>query len=111
MNRYQILCTTEQTIQAIKLGAPIKYVLIGPIGRDIKKYLEPTAEEIIGWLEEQGIAIDIHTYFMVGNDKIRHYQYTVTDSNRVFNGVFTSRREAILSAIGTAFEYLENVKQ
>lgn len=111
MNQYTIYCTETQTKKALELGAPIRYVLIGPIGKDIKKYLEPTAEQMIGWLEEQNIAIDLHTYFKVNNSRINHYEYTVTDSTRVFNGSKITRKEATLAAIDAAMEYLSNNKE
>ena len=118
MNKYTIYCTPEQTRKALELGAPIRFASINDIrlGRYIEvesnneAYEIPTTEQMIGWLDEQGIAIDIHTYFRVGHGKIHHYQYTVTDLNRVFNGEYTSRKETTLAAIDAALEYLTKAK-
>lgn len=143
MENYTIYCTPEQTVKALKLGAPLaiyseehnnnninecyitndiifmnnenicrneEFDLVCIIGEkpNRKAYFVPTAEQMIGWLYEQGIAIDIHTYFCVGNSKIHHYQFTVTDSTRVFNGEHSSRKETILYAIDIALDYLSN---
>lgn len=124
MEQYTIYCTTEQTVKALELGAPI---IVTSNHSDVanKEYYEvyhyesrtttaivlPTAEQMIGWLEEQDIALDIHTYFSGDSGKIDHYQFTVTDLKRVFIGTYSSRKEATLAAIDAALDYLIRMKE
>lgn len=117
MIRYSIALTDEQTRRAYRLGAPIELYCTSELTFHLPKlvcndgierhFTNPTAEMMIGWLEEQGIALDIHTYFEVENGKIHHYQFTVTDSTMIFNGEYNSRKEATLAAIDAALNYLE----
>lgn len=110
MNGYTIYCTEEQTNKALELGAPIKTFDVSSIeGKNAYNF--PTAEQMTAWLEEQGIALDIHTYFCVDNGRIHHYQFTVTDSARVFNGEYSSRKEATLAAIDAALKYLKESRK
>lgn len=126
IDEYTIYCTEEQTKKAFMLGAPLitmRYDEVfesGPVihfdrHKELKHLSKnggsqcayiPTAEQLIGWIDDQGIALDIHTYFKVDNGKIHHYQFTVTDSTRVFNGEYSSRKEATLAAIDAALDYL-----
>ena len=119
MNEYTIYCTEEQTKKALELGAPIYTapyfsVLIYEVRnffvKDDTCYYFPTVEQTLGWLEEQNIAIDLHAYFKVNNSRINHYEYTVTDSTRVFNGSKITRKEATLAVIDAALDYLSNQK-
>lgn len=102
MDNYTILCTKEQTRKALDLGAPIKYVLIGPIGKDIKKYLEPTAEEMIGWFREE------KNIFFVPK-KVGDCNYVIIGDLKCYKS-YDSYKEATLAAIDAALEYLENKK-
>lgn len=96
MERYEIRCTKEQTIKALELGAPI-YNMPSNISVNGcgwfdymgKSYLCPTAEQMIGWLEEDGKCL-INVAFG--------------------DGIFT-RKELTLSAINSALEYLKSTKQ
>lgn len=94
MSDYTLYCTEEQTKKALELGAPIEYYLKGI-------FKVPTAEQMAGWLEEQGITFEI---VRCDND---WYARTYSDENTNFNkGRFSSRKEAMLSAIDVAIEYL-----
>lgn len=110
MNRYTIYCTPEQIKRALELGAPIevdfqfnfKTAIINRIA-----YIVPTAEQMIGWLEENGILDIVISRRM----SPKTYGYTVWFSENTFvqeKHSFTSRREATLVAIDVALEYLEN---
>lgn len=116
MDKYTIYCTEEQTKRALKLGAPIMFhydavtrddiphFIDGTIGKEWTLYFIPTAEQMIGWLEEQEGIIAIETY--------RHCDYwgygviiplTSYDATKHFS----SRKEATLVAIDVALDYLE----
>ena len=121
MNRYKIYCTEEQTYKALELGAPITmFSDTGYIPDDTAKswnlcklgskpFVIPTAEEMIGWLEEQeGIrTIDIYSSFGW------HYRVKTTDDyvNDWIKGVKNSRQEVTLSAIDAALDYLSKRKK
>ena len=110
MEQYTIYCTKGQTNKALELGAPIevdfqfnyKTVIINK-----KAYIVPTAEQMIGWLEEQGIGITI-TKVMSGD--LFQYMAHVTDIQFRYLGMYgtfyNSRQEATLAAIDAALEYL-----
>lgn len=109
MERYTILCTQEQTQKALELGAPIKQTehqedLVNvdyTIDVNVATIL-PTAEQMLGWLEDQGL--ELYTYKPIdkwvidisGND----FCFMVDECN--------SRKEATLAAIDAALEYLSN---
>ena len=110
MEKYTIYCTEEQTKKALKLGAPIEYeygVLI------YKSFLVfPTAEQMIGWLEEQGIWI----HFCKPNQRPKLLSFSVSNINEPFRrafvgGEYSSREEATLRAIDAALDYLSNIKK
>lgn len=118
MDKYIIYCTPEQTKMALKLGAPIQLwkgfeATHTPTGSFIENnvlYFIPTAEQMIMWLEEQRILIEIYY-----NSTYRHYNYckkyggygnwgcALYDS---YTHGFPSRKDATLAAIDAAFEYL-----
>ena len=60
---YSIYCTEEQTKKVLELGAPInlRWLYEGiqfrkEVNIEYGHYAEiPTAEEMVGWLEEQGV--------------------------------------------------------
>ena len=108
MDKFTIYCTEEQTKKALELGAPIKYVLIGPIGKDTKKYLEPTAEQMIGWMEEQKSFSNICVRKTMGGN---HSSACYCNGETLLNKVFSSRKEATIAAIDAALEYLKSTKQ
>lgn len=108
MEKYTIYCTLEQTKKALELGAPIKYehdcygVPTSPI--------TPTAEQMIGWLEEQECIKSID----VGKSSV--WDASVSGHNDGDGYIFCdtclySRKEATLAAIDAALEYLSNNKK
>lgn len=123
MDRYTLHCTKEQTEKAFDLGAPIDgissstnedittiscFKLDTPIYTDIIKggfdyALNPTAEQLINWLEEQGLFVSICGYFADGK-----FTYDI-DSKEFIDyrsGLYLSRKEATLAAIDAALDYL-----
>ena len=68
---YSIYCTEEQTKKALELGAPINFRWLYhgiPFHKEVNieygHYAEiPTTEEMVGWLEEQGVH-EVHLTFM-----------------------------------------------
>ena len=112
---YSILCTLEQAKKALELGAPIEKKEIQLCDNaknffwyDGFYYNYPTAEEMIGFLEEQGILVSILYGYIV------RYKWTYDlDSEEYIDykrGEFTSREEATLAAIDAALGYLSNNK-
>ena len=101
MDKYTIYCTEEQTKKVLDLGAPID-------SRWIEKDLNLTAEQMTGWLDEQGLLIVIDK-----NDN--YYTWEVYKNIYLIDMSKTksiaSRKEAILSAIDVALEYLSNNKK
>lgn len=100
MNRYTIYCTREQTKKAFELGAPIDH------WGHISNLIAPTAEQMIGWLDEKGITIEM------AKCEIYWFARAYSDENTNFNkGRFNSRKEAMFAAIDAALDYLmENKK-
>ena len=100
MNQYTIYCTPEQTKKALKLGAPIEYQLKGA-------FKIPTAEQMIGWLEEQGISARGNCFSW---DEDRHkpswqvhiYNKEIDFWEERMWGFSNSRKEAIRAAIDAA---------
>lgn len=117
MSYYTIYCTPEQTRKAIELGAPIERAGIKNIPNIIDfrgvLYGFPTAEEMIGWLEDNiKCSIPIDKSWSSGCRKwiwtiIDDFE-TVIDSSITF---YPSRKEATLAAIDAALEYLTNNKK
>lgn len=121
MNKYKIPCTEEQTKKALELGYPVE-VLYDKVDYQQKvptisikgeyltwDYFIPTAEEIIGWLEEQGVLVLVEP----SQDKFYGaYSLKREDGcwlNRVFlDGLYASRREAILATIDAVLDYLKS---
>lgn len=117
MRKYKIYCTQEQTKKSLNLGAPLE---IGEGKGTIlcrlqnfhtyKACVIPTAEEMIGWLEEQGVSIEIRVNQRT--DGVTNFVYNVicgsyaSLNNEVI--FFDSRKEATLAAIDAALEYLAN---
>lgn len=62
----------------------------------------PTAEQMLGWLEEQGILIDIHFYCVSWDMRTR------TKTGHIISQKMSidSRQEATLGAIDAALDYL-----
>lgn len=108
MEEYTILCTPEQTKKALKLGAPIEKLSLR-IFINEERYKNPTAEQMIGWLEEQDIEdIEIGNYVTTGS---WHYAVFMKGKHSHFaEDKFASRKQATLAAIDAALEYLSNKK-
>lgn len=115
---YTIYCTEEQTKRAMNLGANMKFLNCDET-KEYKHFYRhhiafafPTAEQIVGWLEKQGILVLTEP----SQDKFYGtYSLKREDGywfNRIFlEGLYPSRKEATLAAIDAALKYLENVKQ
>lgn len=94
---YTIHCTEEQTAKAFKLGYD-GYRWIPFI----------TAEEMIGWLETQGIKISVYPFYLPAEDG--DYWYCCEfETPEVYPCTtdFETRPEATLAVITKALEYLE----
>lgn len=109
MNRYNLPCTEEQTEKAMQLGAPIEEScgLRPATSIDGIIYDIPTAEQMIGWLEEQGILIDIDTEW---NKSVLVYVWNCENKSLINNVFHGSRKETIIAAIDAALEYLMTKK-
>lgn len=102
MKQYTIYCTEEQTKKALELGAQLEYHC--PSERE-RVYHRPTAEQMIGWLDEQGILIDIDTEW---NKSVLVYVWDCENKSLINNVFHGSRKEATLAAIDAALDYLVN---
>ena len=106
MNQYTIYCTPEQTKKALELGVPIEiepydnpYCVPQKYPKIIVKY--PTAEQMIGWLEEQRI-----TSIEITFSKETKWKFEFFSECYDFDAPYNSRKEATLAAIDAALEYL-----
>lgn len=123
MNKYTIYCTPSQAKKALELGAPIEYAnnynaylphkmidFVGESGKmECAQFVIPTADQMIGWLEEQGIWI----HFCKPNQRPTLLSFSVSNINDPFRRIFVGeeyifRKEATLAAIDAALEHLEN---
>lgn len=117
MNNYTIYCTEEQTKKAfVELDAPLKQVFYNVhfdetlkeyhlIRIGCKLYEIPTAEQMIGWLQDQGIGISI-------KEGLDRWFYLITDNkNDIEQWERPTRKETTLAAIDAALEYLMNNKK
>lgn len=114
MNRYSIYCTEAQTKKALELGAPIEYAQIKDVPNTLEVngilYRYPTTDQMIGWLEEQGLAIDIirdNTCYRssVWRNDSPDDGWDFYKENEVEK---FSRGEVTLAAIDVALEYLSS---
>lgn len=128
MNEYIIYCTETQTKKAFELGAPIE-----SIDEHCATYIQkehgihdapnwryllcPTAEQMIGWLEEQGISVFCEPEPYKGNRIWIAKVYNINSPsnfhsyNCLYWKEFNTSKEATLEAIGAALEYLINNKK
>lgn len=127
MDKYTIYCTKEQTKLAYKLGAKIKSAMMPlDIAISINKariplnntdaliLTPPTAEQMIGWLEEQKVIINIILTGVL--DKGYNYELYYRNANhKIHNknefGQYMNREFATLAAIDAALEYLIDNKK
>lgn len=119
MNKYTIYCTESQVRKAMALGAPIsadtqeiKFAGINGLPFDVDRVVIPTAEQMIGWLEEQGVWI----HFCKPNQRPNLLSFSVSNINEPFRrefvgGEYSSRRDATLTAIDAALDYLVKIKE
>ena len=115
MDKYSIYCTSEQTRKALELGAPIETLQYNStIVKTVTTFkgfaIIPTAEQMIGWLEEQE---DISEFdIAIWEKPMWAFRVLLIDKPSI-NGMhlFTSRKEATLAAIDAALEYLMNNKK
>lgn len=118
MYTFTILCTEEQTIKALELGANIcKYPCIDGEYKgvcDIFPYTKapnviPTAEQMIGWLEQNARISDIDI-FRSGST---YWSFYVTKFCGIIESKkeYFSRKEATLAAIDAALDYLTKIKE
>lgn len=111
MKDYSLFCTEPQTRKALELGAPIDVTML-----DIPNVCEyegcslklPTAEQMIGWLEEK-----IYNIIVIKNKNGTWFYmiYWENSLNHEIKGDYTSRKEATIAAIDAALEYLTNNKK
>lgn len=121
MNGYTIYCTKEQTKKALELGAPIDilpnyaeyrmFPLVKCKDGNERPCIFPTAEQMIGWLEEQGIWI----HFCKPNQRPELLSFSISNIKEPFRRVFVggeynSRKKATLSAIDRALDCLTKIK-
>lgn len=98
MDNYTIRCSDEQTRKARKLGASLEYTY-GNCG--LKHYINPTADQMLGWLDEKEVYIEI-----VMSTEDWQWSYLL---NKGENGkMFYTRKEAVKAAIDEALDYLAN---
>lgn len=108
MNRYTIYCTEDQTKKALKLGAPIRTIKKPQCNVGLIERI--TTEQMIGWLEEQGVVIifmgtmkeDLSGYTWIAH--ICHFE----DTSIWVDIKSLSHKEATLKAIDAALDYLIN---
>ena len=130
MNKYTIYCTPEQTRKALGIGASLQFlgyrdctgwdnepVHKNSICVNSKFYEIPTAEQMIGWLEEQGLCIEPYRTacgYLCTMSKVptgsQIYSQEFEGDNKE-SGHFTTRAKATLEAIDYALDYLLTQKQ
>lgn len=116
MDNYTILCTEAQTKKSLELGAPIevdfqfnsKTVIINK-----KAYIVPTAEQMMGWLRNEGIHLSILYYRFRDLYNVQCFEFDdvyIRDDDGSIK-YFISYKQATLAAIDVALEYLTNNKK
>lgn len=125
MDRYTIYCTKEQTKKAFELGAPIVTL---PNYEELNGFpfvrckngngypcQIPTAEQMIGWLEDMGISVKAVCFSWCNENKptwqVHAYQKSTNFWDEIAFGHSRSYREATLAAIDAALDYLANRKE
>lgn len=114
---YSIYCTPEQTGKALELGAPLYLQSVDDdedsievVENSVYNYYEiPTAEEMIGWLEDQKYISSIEVSYQYMLNKYCYYIFDNygNDIESLDSKIrFNSRKEATLAAINAALEYL-----
>ena len=99
LDDFTIYCTNEQTKKAFELGAPIlKEEHFSPVCWK-SELINPTAEQMIGWLESKGF------YFRLNTNGCS----VEIDYSCILEIVNTPRKKATLQAIDTALDYYINM--
>lgn len=139
MDKYTIYCTPEQTKKALELGAPIplatyyssilaknaingrnkvEYTLIDNFQQSgdywCKVITHPTAEQMLGWLEDMGISVKAVCFSWCNENKptwqVHAYQKSTNFWDEIAFGHSRSYKEATLAAIDAALDYLIDKK-
>lgn len=114
MNKYQIYCTLEQTKKALELGAPIEEFcgLFPTAFVDGTIYDIPTAEQMIGWLEDQDLITEVKIYQHDIFLEPTKWNYAVYRKGMGYLGEmrFETRKDATYAAIDEALNFLLNSK-
>ena len=114
MDKFTQYCTTEQTKAALLLNAPIEseeWNRNYPLPRywfgdekTMRCYHIPAMEQMLGWLEQQGILVSVH--------------YSIDESctvcatkglDRIYKSDYMSRNRALLCCIDKSLEYLKAI--
>lgn len=108
IDQYTIYCTKEQTQKAFELGASIVKMIEEfnaipscYVDKSNNLYEIPTAEQMIGWLEEQGFEFEESKYYT-------SIDYKDKGCLGMFEGL---RKDSVLIAIDTALDYLISKKK
>lgn len=128
MSDYTLFCTEEQVKKALKLRAPISEAMSRynsllvykriEQGKETKEYYNnqgiaicgtrtykiPTAEQMLGWLNEQGVQITTHVNVL---DEWKTIVCVKSSAQPIaYSEWRKSRKVAIIVAIDAALEYL-----
>lgn len=118
MNEYTIYCSEEQTKKAIELGAPILvapeefYVTLPHFNMKIcgeyASVILPTAEQMLGWIEEKGVIITISNFHNEYGYSVSKFENNFDESISYHSAIDSnnSRKEATLAAIDATLNYL-----
>lgn len=98
---YEVYCTPKQSDKAFDLGMPFETNII------------PTVEQMIDWLETQGIHIYTHKVKAVlcPNYRTCIAIWDMNNYNTIFQGDHISSKEVVLKGIDVTLEYLSNQKK
>lgn len=119
MNKYTIYCTKAQTTKALELGAPVEKKEIQLCDNakhffwhDGFYYNYPTAEQMIGWLEEQGMQFNFHSNIFNEWEVLVYTENTDYVISEIADSDWKkTKKEATLVAIDASLEYLSNNKK
>ena len=114
MDKFTQYCTTEQTKAALLLNAPIEseeWNRNYPLPRywfgdekTMRCYHIPTMEQMLGWLEQQGILVSVH-YSIDGYCTV----CATKGFDRIYESGYMSKGQALLCCIDRSLEYLKAI--